>query len=130
MKIENITPDALAKMSSQSPEIVPFDGPASRVTSSAIEFDGGLLVLRLFEIREPAHPRPQFVSGERQLVEVGRFAMSPVCLRNLDAAVQNAKSSYVAAMGHELPEPAKVSAALRKFALDAMAKAKKDTPGA
>lgn len=100
-------------------ETVPYSGSAIRATAFAIEFDGGSLLLRVFENRENPSPRSTYVATKRQHVEIAKFAISAVALQALDAAVQQAKHSWAVAMGHELPDNGKLIAALTGLAQQA-----------
>jgi hypothetical protein len=103
-------------------EVVPYPSSAIRATNFGIEFDGGSFVLKVFENREDASPRATPVATKRQNVEIARFTVSPVALQGLDATLQQAKRSYVAAMGHELPDNGKILPALMRLAAEAHAK--------
>jgi hypothetical protein len=106
-------------------EFVPFPGSSIRANFFMIEFDGGAFLLRVFENREDASPRPTLFATKRQNVEVARFTISPAALKALDASVQQAKNSYLVAMGHELPDSGKFVPALFRLAAEAHAKQQK-----
>jgi len=77
-----------------------------------VYFDGGAFSLSLQEMRpaenhDAAAPITHYAS-----VEVGRFTISPATLIWLEQSLAQAKKAYETAMGHQIPDPAKIGDAL------------------
>jgi hypothetical protein len=97
------------------PPLVPLDAPTVRANQSAVFVDGGSFAVNLYENR----PDPRVIGpAQIQLVEVGRYAMSPMSVfwlrRNLDDAI----AQYEKIMGHPLPDPTKIGGALASEAAE------------
>jgi hypothetical protein len=103
-------------------KVVPYDGPSSRATHFQVRFDGGGLTVHVYEMREATDERPTFLVEQWRFVEVARFALSPSSLKRLVDAALFAVASYKKAMGHDLPEDAKMTAALKEMAAETRAK--------
>jgi hypothetical protein len=96
---------------------VPGNFPTLRCTTVRVTFEGGLFVLSLEDMRAisnaPIDQQPSDVGA----FEVGRFALSPVTLQWLEQAIAQARTAYERAMGHPLPDPARLQDALNADAI-------------
>jgi hypothetical protein len=110
-------------------KVIPFNGPAVRLTNCGVEFDGGSFVLRLYEQREAAQPRELTPAvSNRELVEIARYAVSPIALQYLASVIHDAARTYQASMGHALPNEKTLQAALQKFAVEEAARKQLNQP--
>ena len=98
--------------------IVPLDEPALRASVFSLEFDGGSFLLRIFDFREDPEVRVEPVATKRRNVEIARFAISPVAFQHLEGTMALGRRSYVEAMGHELPDQAKIISGLIRVATE------------
>lgn len=94
---------------------IPLNDGFARATNFEVRFDGGAFQLYVMEFRDSGEERsgPEVESWE--MVELGRFAISPMALRRLISAAQSALQTYREAFG-ELPNDDKVTNVLRKAA--------------
>ena len=104
----------------QPPPFVPLKAPTFRANQSSVAFDMGAFVVSLMENR-PLAPNDGAPSSNH-LVEVGRFAMPPGWLLWLRENINNAIAEYERAIGHPLPDPAKMGANLASSAAESLLK--------
>jgi hypothetical protein len=107
----------MEQVKAQPVTLRPLNEASVRATNFELRFDGGSFELHVYEQRESPELREGPFVRAWELVEIARFAISPVALTYLDGAVAFAKSSYQAAIGHPLPDPAKVNAELQRLAV-------------
>ncbi len=95
--------------------VVPQSGPAIRASNFELRFDGGAFVLLAYDQRESAERRPSPLVEAWDLVEVGRFVLSPIALVYLRDAVAGGAATYAAALGQSLPDPQKVLSSMKRL---------------
>lgn len=79
--------------------LVPLQGGAVRATTFDFRFDGGGFTMHVYEAREQLEPRKPGAVSNWELVEIARFALSPVAFSRLKTALIPAENMYVAVMG-------------------------------
>ncbi|MGH7729523.1 MAG: hypothetical protein ACREM2_12150, partial [Vulcanimicrobiaceae bacterium] len=96
--------------------VTPLDATSARATNFEVRFDGGAFDLHVYEMRESSEDRSGFLVNAWQFIEIGRFSLSPIALARLKQSLVAATTAYSKAMGHDLPEQSKLTAALKKIA--------------
>jgi hypothetical protein len=80
-------------------QVIPLGCSAQRATTFEVRFDGGAFALHIYEARESPEPRPAGPIAQWQLVEIGRFALSPVAFSRLTDQLAVAGKMYSGVMG-------------------------------